>query len=93
MIDLATKRVSIAVRDFYNNEELVDCTMYLFNSEKDDMGLDPWSLVDSVDKFKEGDWYDLWSPNNPYPRQVNGDYVVFISQADAIRAKVPVDKL
>ncbi|MBX9723571.1 MAG: DUF2761 domain-containing protein, partial [Candidatus Obscuribacterales bacterium] len=54
-------RVQITIADWLKRpDELTDATCYVFSNEAEELGLDPWRSIDSVDPMVAGTLVDLW---------------------------------
>lgn len=58
--DNETKRIAIPLIEFYDKFD-PDTTCYLYNANAEELGLDPWRLVDSIDKHTNGIGFDIWA--------------------------------
>jgi hypothetical protein len=57
-IDLATGRVALSLQQFYDLG--ADVTGYIFLSDDEEMGLDPWREVDDLDPHVDCGGFDIW---------------------------------
>lgn len=85
-------RQAITVAEYFDHDWMADLTVYSFSVEDDEMGLDPWRIVD-LDRYMPG---REPNPDKPYIMSnasgtrswdVAGDRVVFVSAAKLMAAK------
>lgn len=81
-IDQATKRVAVSVAAFAGSDLNGDAPAYLFNRSSDEMGLEPWSLIDGIDPDKSMSNFDIWLANGKC-RRVGPTMTVFVSPKHA----------
>lgn len=85
-VDSRTGRVAVSVVDFCNSDLNGNVPAYIFNSEADEFGLDPWSMIDGVDAHVAGGSWDIWSAFGfGWSTTVGPLFTIYVSAKDAAR--------
>jgi hypothetical protein len=75
-----SNRVPVPVTWLWDNPDL-DENRYLYNVEKDCLGLDPWRTITGLDKTIDGDEY-IVEFGSTGEKKVSGSYVVYVLEKD-----------
>lgn len=79
-----TGRVAVRVDDLADSDLNGDAWAYLLNEEAQEMGLDPWRLVEGIDAHTKDGRFDVCFASGTY-KTVESGTTVFLSAADAGR--------
>ena len=62
-----------------------DMTIYSYNAERDELGLDPWQIIDGIDEWVNNEECDLWFESGSCKHVKYGepsDYRFFVTQKE-----------
>lgn len=59
-------------------DTLIDTSAYWFSTDAEEMGMDPWSVIDGIDKHTEGAGFDAWFANGQM-KVVTGDQRIYVA--------------
>lgn len=60
-------------------DSLVDESAYWFDQENADFGLDPWSVIDGIDKHTDDHLYDVWMASGKCRSDIAGRQRIYIA--------------
>ena len=83
-------RVAVTVKSFANSDLNGEAPAYLYRPEAAEMGLDPWRLIEGVDRSTIGESFEIWGVAD-WARKVGPNFVIYVSRAHA--RKIGVEAL
>lgn len=78
-IDTETNRVAIQAAKYQDSDLNGDAPAYWYSTESAAHGLDPWRIIDGIDKHTHGDGYTIWLSNGA-TREVKGDHIIYVAE-------------
>lgn len=86
-MDWKTGRVAVLASKYADSDLNGDVYAYYYSEANDEMGLEPWKLVDGVDKHTNGDSMDIWFASGN-SMTVGASMTIFLAEKDALRLGV-----